>query len=131
MAEALAKKLQLRPGQRLLLINAPDELRPKLEDVPADVEVSDQQGEGFDAVHLFVKRKSDVDALAPTAISSLKERGLLWISYPKRSSKVETDITRDVGWEAMTQAGWRPVTQISIDDTWSALRFRPLSEVGT
>lgn len=48
----------------------------------------------------------------------------------KRSSGVETDITRDVGWQALREAGWRPVTQIAIDATWSALRFRPADQVG-
>jgi len=64
------------------------------------------------------------------AIAALKYDGLLWISYPKRSSKVETDLTRDRGWEVMTEAGLRPVTQVSIDALWSALRFRPLERVG-
>jgi len=54
----------------------------------------------------------------------------LWISYPKRSSKVETDITRDVGWDVVYKAGLEGVTQIAIDDTWSALRFRPADRVG-
>ena len=49
---------------------------------------------------------------------------------PKRSAKVATDLTRDHGWEAFAKAGWRPVTQVSVDDVWSALRFRPLAEVG-
>jgi hypothetical protein len=53
-----------------------------------------------------------------------------WASYPKRSAKVATDLTRDHGWEAFATADWRPVTQVSIDDVWSALRFRPLAEVG-
>ncbi len=66
----------------------------------------------------------------PTAVSAVKHDGLLWISYPKRSSKVETDITRDVGWEAVTQAGLRAVTQVSINDVWSALRFRPVDRIG-
>jgi hypothetical protein len=68
--------------------------------------------------------------LHSVAIAALKYDGLLWISYPKRSSKVETDLTRDRGWEVMTEAGLRPVTQVSIDALWSALRFRPLERVG-
>ena len=58
------------------------------------------------------------------------QRVLLWLSYPKRSSKVETDLSRDVGWEVVADAGLRPVTQVSIDETWSALRFRPVERVG-
>jgi hypothetical protein len=61
---------------------------------------------------------------------AVKQDGLLWVSYPKRSSKVETDISRDVGWEVMAEAGLRPVTQVSIDEIGSALRFRPVEAVG-
>lgn len=64
------------------------------------------------------------------AIASVRPGGLLWISYPKRSAKVETDMTRDIGWETIDAAGWQGVTQIAIDATWSALRFRPAAEVG-
>jgi hypothetical protein len=49
---------------------------------------------------------------------------VIWISYPKQAAKVPTDITRDRGWDAITSEGWRPVTQVSVDDVWSALRWR-------
>jgi len=86
----------------------------------------------FDFVHLFVKNSAELQSLGPTpeAIEAVKVDGLLWISYPKRSSKVETDLTRDVGWEMMAEAGLRPVTQVSVNDIWSALRFRPIDRVG-
>jgi hypothetical protein len=50
---------------------------------------------------------------------------------PKGSSKVPTDLSRDVFWEALGYLGLRPVTQVSVDDVWSALRFRPVAEVGS
>jgi hypothetical protein len=71
-----------------------------------------------------------VERLGPTALDAVRYDGLLWMSYPKRSSKVETDITRDRGWHMLAQAGLRPVTQVSIDATWSGLRFRPIEQVG-
>ena len=67
---------------------------------------------------------------SPAAIAAVAYDGLLWISYPKRSSKVETDLSRDVLWDLMMETGLRPVTQVSIDDVWSALRFRPAEKVG-
>lgn len=65
------------------------------------------------------------------ALQALKPGGLLWFAYPKKSSGLKTDITRDVGWDAVTQAGLKGVAQVAIDETWSALRFRPVEEVGT
>lgn len=52
------------------------------------------------------------------------------MSYPKKSSKVKTDLTRDIGWDVVTDVGWTGIAQVSIDDTWSATRFRPADDVG-
>ena len=65
------------------------------------------------------------------AHAALEPGGLFWISYPKGSSKVPTDLNRDVFWEALEHLGVRPVTQVSVDEVWSALRFRPFAEVGS
>ena len=130
MAESpLIKKLGIKPGQKMLILNAPEGYIQALGTLPAGAEVKISAGGTFDYVHLFVRNKADIDNHATTAMYSLKPGGLLWFTYPKKSSSINTDITRDIGWDALTAAGIRPVTQIAIDDTWSALRFRPISEV--
>jgi hypothetical protein len=130
MAETtIVKKLGIKPGYKLLILNAPEGYLKTLGALPEGVEVkTDLQGT-FDAVQLFVYSKADVDQLAPAAIKAVKVGGLLWISYPKKSSKIKTDINRDFGWDVVHKAGLEGVSLISIDDTWSAMRFRPASEV--
>ena len=125
----LLKKLGIKPKQRIIILNAPNEYREQLGELPTDVELSTTLNGAFDMVHIFVKNKAEIDQYAPSAIQAVKPGGLLWFSYPKKSAKIPTDISRDVGWDAISNAGWRPVTLISIDDVWSAFRFRPLSEV--
>jgi len=125
----LLKKLGIKPKQRIIILNAPNEYREQLGELPADVELATTLNGAFDMVHIFVKNKAEIDQYAPSAIQAVKPGGLLWFSYPKKSAKIPTDISRDVGWDAISNAGWRPVTLISIDDVWSAFRFRPLSEV--
>jgi hypothetical protein len=127
----LARKLLIRPESRLLVLNAPADWLERLGTLPDGVEVAEGPGDPADVVHLFVAQKAEVDAHGPTAMAATRPGGVLWASYPKRSAKVATDLTRDHGWEAFSQAGWRPVTQVSIDAVWSALRFRPVAEVGT
>jgi len=127
----LAKKLLIKPGVGLLLLNAPTAYRNLLGELPEGVRVSDTPGATFDVVHLFVNDRAELERYAALAMESTKPKGVLWISYPKKSSRVKTDITRDIGWDAVRRAGWRGVTQVSIDETWSALRFRPAAEVGT
>jgi hypothetical protein len=136
---SLIKKLRIQPGHRVTIINPPPGYLDQLGDLPegvglaiqpADVELAAEPAGTFDFVHLFVKNIAELERLGPSAVRAVKHDGLLWISYPKRSSKVETDISRDVGWDVIKEAGLKPVTQVSIDAVWSALRFRPAERVG-
>jgi hypothetical protein len=113
-----------------LILDPPAGYSDKLDDLPAGVQVVDEPEGKLDFVQLFVKNITELEAKGPIAIKSVKYDGLLWVCYPKKSSKVETDISRDMGWEIMAENSLRPVTQVSIDETWSALRFRPFEQVG-
>ena len=128
---SLMKKLRIQAGQRVLILNPPAGYVETLGDLPEGVKLSDKPEGTFDFVHLFVRDRNELGDLAPEAMAAVAYDGLLWISYPKRSSKVETDLSRDVLWDLMMETGLRPVTQVSIDDVWSALRFRPAEKVGT
>ena len=130
----LIKKLGIKPNQRVLILNAPEGYAEQLNAIlPVDVELvtSPTTADNFDVVLQYVRNQAEVEKDVPKAIELVKTGGLLWISYPKQSSKVPTDINRDILWKIFPDSAWRPVTQISIDDVWSALRFRPKSEVGT
>ncbi|QCR24176.1 YdeI/OmpD-associated family protein [Pontibacter sp. SGAir0037] len=127
----IIQKLQLKPNQRLLLINAPKEFEARLVKEGysyATAVAGTDIREIYDAVQLFVQHTSDVDALAPVAAKAIRPGGLLWIAYPKKSSAIASDITRDSGWQAIAALGYEGVRQIAIDDTWSSLRFRHTSE---
>lgn len=126
----LSKKLRIQPGQRMLILNAPGRYLEELGPLPEEVEVAQTPEGKFDFVHVFVKNVAELERLGLVGIDAVVHDGLLWISYPKKSSKVTTDLTRDVGWDVVAEAGLRPVTQVSINDTWSALRFRPVERVG-
>ena len=131
---SLIKKLSIKHKQRLLILNAPEGYAEQISTLlPADVElVTSPAGAGsFDVVLQFVRNKAEVEKDTPIAIQLVKPGGLLWVSYPKQSSKVPSDINRDILWKVFPNSEWRPVTQISIDEVWSALRFRPKTEVGT
>jgi len=128
---SLLKKLRVQPGHCMLILNAPHGYVESLGDLPEGAQLAREPQGTFDFVHLFVLNSQELERWLPKAMDAVEYDGLLWISYPKRSSKVETDLTRDVLWELMKQTPFRPVTQISIDEVWSALRFRPAERVGT
>jgi hypothetical protein len=129
----LIKKLGIKPKHRIVILNAPEGYLEQLGPLPAEVELvtTTTPSDASDVVHLFVCNQAELESQAPRAIQLVKPGGLLWISYPKQSSKVTTDLNRDVLWKVFPNKDWRPVTQISIDEVWSALRFRPKSEVGS
>ena len=81
-------------------------------------------------VVVFAKRASDVSKKCGPALARLKEDGLAWFCYPKKSSGLFVDLSRDEGWEPLSDRGYRGVRQIAIDETWSALRFRKKDLVG-
>lgn len=119
----LVGKLKIKADQRLLLLNAPPGYLDELGPLPDGTEVLTRAQGQFDLVHLFAQNSAELEELL-TRTKDLVGGAALWVSYPKGSSKVETDLTRDQGWDALTRQGFRPVSLISINDIWSAVRFR-------
>lgn len=126
----LVKKLGLRAGQRVLFINPPQGYLESLGELPPNIVLTQLPAVENDFVQLFVKDNAQFQELSPTAIKAIAYDGLLWICYPKKSAKTSSDLSRDSFWTLLQPSGFRPVMQISIDDTWSALRFRPQELVG-
>lgn len=129
MSKTIAQKLLLKEGYTLVLVNAPDGYAERIMTLVEDITIS-EDAENVDMVHVFANTIAELETYAVSAMKRVKDDGLIWISYPKMSSGIKTDINRDTGWESVFSANYRPVTQISIDDTWSALRFRKSDKVG-
>jgi hypothetical protein len=129
--DALAKKLRLTPETRLLALNAPEMYLAALGQRAgvADIATKASKGGAFDAVHLFARTQEEAAAALPVATAALRADGVLWVMWPKQSSGVATDLTRDTLAALAGKQGWGPVSNVSIDDTWSALRLRPEADV--
>jgi hypothetical protein len=127
---SIVKKLRLAAGQKALVLNAPPDYTQSLGELPAGVAISTQAEGSFDFVQLFVKDQAELERLGPAAFRAVKFDGLLWVCYPKQTGKIKSDLNRDILWKLMQPTGLSPVMQIAIDETWSALRFRPAEKVG-
>jgi len=126
----LLKKLRMRPDQRVLILNAPPGYLEELGQLPEGVEVAEHLDGVFDFVQVFAENMAELEQLASVAVDSVKYDGLLWVSYPKKSSGLESDLSRDVVWKEVAKTGLRAVSQVSVNQVWSAIRFRPPEEVG-
>jgi predicted transport protein len=109
---------------RAAIVNAPSGYVESV-DLPEDVVVTARPDARSDFVQLFVRDSAELAHYIQTVLDEIKPDCILWICYPKLSSGVQSDLTRDVGWEALYAAGWRGVASVAVDDVWSAVRFRP------
>lgn len=127
----LAKKLRILPGKRVLALGAPDSISEMLGALPekASLSLSTRASGEFDVVMLFVTDSKSLEKGFSKATASLGAETVFWICYPKKTSAIKTDLSRDNGWNVVFAAGFGPVTQIAIDETWSALRFKVESTI--
>lgn len=121
---ALARKLKINADTQVLIINPPQEYLEQIEPLPDGVELKTKPQGQFDFAQLFVKNGAELEQYLPDILKSLHKDSLLWISFPKRSSKLQSDLSRDHGWRPLQKSGYQAVSLISIDNTWSAMRFR-------
>jgi hypothetical protein len=112
-------KLQIKPGQTIAAVGMPAGV-PSLAD---GVNPAAEPGTA-DAVVAFVRNRAELAAGADAAIAAARLDRLAWIAYPK-AGKLGTDLNRDILAALVAERGVRPVRQVAIDETWSALRFRP------
>jgi len=126
MAEStLAKKMKLKPGLRAAVLNAPENY---LLELNHDSEIAQKLSGKFDWIQIFAKNKKELASLAPKAVSALKPDSLLWLSFPKGTSKLQTDLTRDKGWEVLQDLELKFITLVSVNEMWSAFALRPYKE---
>ena len=128
----LLKKLNHKNQSKIHLINPPDAFEPTKVEIRKLMEVSEElEGEKTVTFLLaFFTQKSEIKEVIDKVMKKVNQDALVWLCYPKKSSKNYTsDITRDNGWEIIGAYSYEPVRQIAIDDDWSALRFKPISEI--
>jgi hypothetical protein len=129
MPNTIARKLRIKEKDSLLIVNAPPEFKKHLGTVPAGTKII-SSGKDYNQVHWFVQNKAQMLKEMKKILGMLKENIILWIYYPKGSSKLQTDLTRDKGWEDLLahsdKLTW--ISLISFDETWSVFGCRLKTE---
>ena len=120
-AAPLLKKLRLKAGQTILLLSNPLAFRKIFSD---KYFVSEERVGQFEVVFVFAPNKTVLEHLIPIAEKASTTDSIVWVAFPKGSSKTQTDLTRDKGWESMPETEWQPLSLISLDEKWSAFSFR-------
>jgi hypothetical protein len=122
MSKTVAEKLLIKPGTTLWTSD-PRRLE-SLGPLPDGVRIADGPAQATTAI-LFVEERAAVRRLMDAHVADLGQVSALWVAYPKGD---RTDVNRDTLWPIVGEYGLRPITQVAVDEVWSALRFRPLKE---
>ncbi|MCJ8211546.1 DUF3052 domain-containing protein [Mucilaginibacter sp. RS28] len=118
----LAKKLGIKPGFRLKLINPPEYYMDLFQnDLPADLYFDGVSA--HDMVHFFTKDKKELFDLLPLLRTAITPAGAIWVSWPKKASKVPTDITEDLIRNYAIEQGLIDVKVCAVDEVWSGLKL--------
>lgn len=119
----LAKKLGIAAGTRLLVKAAPDGYRDWLEPLPADVVFQKTLSKATDIVHLFVMQRAVLARELTLLRTRLRSDGMIWVSWPKKTAKVTTDITEDVIRAVALPLGLVDIKVCAVNDVWSGLKL--------
>ena len=119
----LVRKLGFKPGMRAHYVNAPDGFEALVGELPDGVRVLARPADALDVVLLFVRERRELQRRLPALQRRLDAAGMLWVAWPKRASKVATDMTEDVVRDVALPRGLVDVKVCAIDETWSGLKL--------
>lgn len=119
----LVKKLGIKNGTRVCAAGAPSNYRKLLHPLPDDVSIVPRVSEAVDVVHLFTRRQRDLTKFLAATLGRMRSDAAIWVSWPKKASKVPTDVTEDTIRAAALPLGLVDVKVCAVDDVWSGLKL--------
>ena len=120
---ALSNKLGIKPGFKIRLINPPAHYFDLIDPLPADTEFFEEPASGIDFVHYFTQHACELGKMLPALKTEIVSNGMIWVSWPKKASKVPTDVTEDVIRELALSIGLVDVKVCAVDAVWSGLKL--------
>jgi hypothetical protein len=119
----LAKKLGIKPGTNLRLVNAPPGYTALLDPLPDQVTFVEGNAGELDLVHLFTQKRSDLANLLKLYQGKIKQNGTIWVSWPKKASGIPSEITEDTVRDIALPMGLVDIKVCAVDDIWSGLKL--------
>jgi hypothetical protein len=132
--KTLLEKLNYKGQKRIVVFNAEKnfKLAPyrEIKDIQIDNEIDLRYPYNF--MIIFVRKIQEVEEITPVVLHNLAVDGILWFCYPKKSStNYSSEIDRDHGWKALNDLQFFGIRLVTIDDDWSAMRFRNINYIKT
>lgn len=119
----LVRKLGIRSGHRVAAWRPPVPYADLVADLPEDVQLLSRPTKDLDVLHVFVSRQKDLRERMPSWKKAIRSDGMLWISWPKKSSKLDKDLDEGDVRRIGLQSGLVDVKICAVDEDWSGLKF--------
>jgi len=119
----LIKKLGIKDGFSLRIINAPNDYFDLLGQLPDNISLLEDTSASKDFIHFFTKSTQEFKDLLPQLKTEIKPAGMIWVSWPKKSSKVPTDISESIIRDFALDIGLVDIKICAVDQTWSGLKL--------
>ena len=119
----LAKKLGIKQGFKIMLLNAPEYYFDLFTDLPPNLDLKNDPGSKKDLIHFFTKQEDEYFKSLPFLKGQIKPNGMIWVSWPKKSSKIITDVTEDTIRNYAIKTGLVDIKVCAVDEIWSGLKL--------
>jgi hypothetical protein len=119
----LAKKLGIKAGHTLCLINPPDHYQNLVTPLPPGIVFAPRVDQSTQVIHLFTTRRAELAVELPRFLATMNSQTVIWVSWPKKASKVPTDITEDVIRDIALPLGLVDIKVCAVDEVWSGLKL--------
>jgi hypothetical protein len=119
----LAKKLGIKPGYKIKLVNAPEHYFYLFADMPADIEIATEGKQKKDFIHFFTKDAGELHKALPQLKKEITQDGIIWVSWPKKSAKIPSDVTENDIRDLALRIGLVDIKVCAVDEIWSGLKL--------
>jgi hypothetical protein len=119
----LSQKLGIKSGATVVVINAPLDYQKLLGEFASDVRFATRVGVNANFIHFFTKRRAELEKQLTRLRLKLADAGTLWVSWPKKSAGIATDVTEDVIRDVALPLGFVDTKVCAVDETWSGLKL--------
>jgi Protein of unknown function (DUF3052) len=121
--KSLADKLGIKPGTTVILLGGPPGYAKLIAPLPAGARIVTRLSSGATFIHQFARLRIELEAAMPRDDTALADDGVLWVSWPKKAARLDTDVTEDVIREIALPLGLVDVKVCAVDEVWSGLKL--------
>jgi hypothetical protein len=129
MENLFLKKLQIKPGYVVKVVDAPEQAAAIFGNIPSDVSINYNDEVDFNVLITFTINKDQLNKQIQSNLKKIDAKTIIWIFYPKKSSKIKSDLDMMKSWEELNTFGLTPCASAAVNETWTALRLKLITEV--